>query len=77
MRNATKRIALGIMCIIAFLLGITAVTMARASSLDCESISDADHRNLCRAMSKHDSSFCEFITNKDLRYQCRAVAGER
>jgi hypothetical protein len=42
------------------------------SGLDCEGISDADHRNACRAVAKNDRSYCELIKNKDLRFECRA-----
>jgi hypothetical protein len=46
-----------------------------ASSLDCEGIRDADHRNMCRAIAKNDRAYCEFIKAQELRAECRARAG--
>ena len=46
-----------------------------ASSLDCEGIRDADHRNMCRALAKNDRSYCEFIKVQELRAECRARTG--
>lgn len=47
-------------------------SVARGSPLDCEGISNADQRNLCRAVTKHQKSYCEVIKDRDLRFRCRA-----
>ena len=46
-------------------------------ALECESISNADSRHYCRAISIPRRSECEFIVDRDLRHLCRAVAPSR
>lgn len=53
-------------------LGFAHTRISKASPLDCESIHDADHRNMCRALAKGDRSYCEFIKAQELRAECRA-----
>jgi hypothetical protein len=43
----------------------------------CNSISDYDQRQMCRAQAGRMVSECGFIQNNDLRYLCTAQVGNR
>jgi hypothetical protein len=43
----------------------------------CNSISDYDQRQMCRAQASRNVSECGFIQNNDLRYMCSAQVGKR
>lgn len=43
---------------------------ASASTSSCETITNADRRNLCRARTTGSPSWCSFIKDKDLRTLC-------
>lgn len=59
----------------ASLLLVAAAPARAGDASSCESISDSDSRNHCRAVAKRDKSYCESIGNSDRRNYCRGVAG--
>jgi hypothetical protein len=43
----------------------------------CNSISDNDQRQMCRAQASRQVSECGFIQNNEFRYLCTAQVGKR
>lgn len=40
---------------------------------DCEAVTDADQRNLCRAVKGHNPAQCESVSDVEQRNLCRAL----
>lgn len=68
----------GVMYRISLSLLFTLTTAVWAGDMSqCNSISDGDQRQMCRAQASRVVSKCGFIQNNDLRYMCTAQVGNR
>jgi hypothetical protein len=59
--------------VLAFLVGMLLERYAHSSPLDCETLTNADQRNYCRALTKHQPNYCEVIRDPNVRATCRAL----
>jgi hypothetical protein len=68
-----KNYLLLMLCGLATLFVILAARKAYPSPLDCEGLHNADQRNYCRALTKHEPNYCEVIKDQAIRATCRAL----
>ena len=76
--NINVKVCEDVMYKILLVISLATVTAVWAGDMSqCNSISDGDQRQMCRAQASRMVSECGFIQNNDLRYMCTAQVGNR